>query len=142
MYFSDRGARSNWHDSPIEITERVAWRVVAGNNRPIGRCPVPYSSLADAVAAAKLMRDSASQLDGSLAFDGTTGLWRWSASLHTAAVAQSVYAYPRRVECLRSLRQFIDSMPAADLSPLDVRLLGHRAFRAYDPAPLPSGQPS
>ena len=51
IYISDERSRSQWHDVPAADI-RVTWRVVAGNNRPLGRSARVFPSLTDCVEAA------------------------------------------------------------------------------------------
>jgi hypothetical protein len=45
--------------------------------------------------------------DSSVLFDVADGHWRWTVALGGQSVAVSAHAYKRRVECIRSLEQFI-----------------------------------
>jgi hypothetical protein len=137
LYISDRTARSNWREAPVSEHERFAWRMVAGNNRPIGRSPVAYPSLPASVAATAALRRDAELLEGTVVFDATKGEWRWIVTLAGTSVAVCVYPYARRVECARAMRQFIEAVRTAEADVSDLRQLGPSALRAYDEEPPP-----
>jgi hypothetical protein len=133
LFISDRAARSSWHDVPIG-DERVAWRLVAGNNRAIGRSADVFASLAIAVAATQTVRDCVDRLVGMVTHDQANGNWRWTVSLGRDVLSVCVNAYMRRLECERALAQFLTSVRTAALDSIDaaeLHQLGPGALRAY-----------
>ncbi|MBV9593889.1 MAG: hypothetical protein JO147_08880 [Actinobacteria bacterium] len=135
LYISDRPARSSWRVDDVSEgrrSERVAWRLVAGNNRPIARSAISYDSVLAAVEAARDLQERIEKFDRGVQFDSTTGVWRWQASDEGQPVADCVYSYARRFECERALRQFAEAVVTAETDVGDVRPLGPNAMRAYD----------
>jgi hypothetical protein len=131
FYISDRLARPVAGDG-IDHGLRVAWRLMAGNNRPLGRSAVAYYSLRDAVEAARYVAARANDLRGLTFIDDPRGVWRWRATIGGTPVAAAVVHYARRLDCERALRQFADAVSNASTEPEDLRPLGPSALRAYD----------
>jgi hypothetical protein len=134
IYISDRRSRSPCHDAPGADT-RISWRVVAGNNRPLGRSVTGFTSLAECVAAATRLHREIGRADSSVLFDVAEGHWRWTVALGGDSVAVSAHAYKRRIECIRSLEQFIVAAAHAAPEPDGLRRLGPNALRGY-PGPV------
>jgi uncharacterized protein YegP (UPF0339 family) len=110
---------------------RFGWRVVAANNRALGRSTGVYSSLAACRAAVDQLQRRSAQLHSSVRFDVASGRWSWALSLSGNDVAQCVHPYLRRVECVRALRQFLVTVQSAQSLPSNVRKLGARALQTY-----------
>jgi hypothetical protein len=130
IYISDQRSRSPWHDAS-SADARVSWRVVAGNNRPLGRSATLFPSLAECVDAATLLHREIGRADSSVLFDVADGHWRWTVALGGQSVAMSAHAYKRRIECIRSLEQFIAAAAGAAPEPDGLRRLGPNALRGY-----------
>jgi hypothetical protein len=113
VVFSDREARSPIRDSESSNGQRMSWRVLAGNNRPLGRSMSTYDTFGECVAATDALRASAEQLKAAVTFDHKNVSWRWTLALDEVAVAVSVRSYARRIECTRALQQFIDIVETA-----------------------------
>ena len=131
LYISDGESRSSWR-APSTSVERVAWRFVAANNRPLGRSPIAYPNLRAATRAAGLVRTAADNLVGTVAVDGINGEWRWTATLSNELVAVCVYPYTRRLECGRALRQFLVAVGEVQDEAPELRHLGPTALRVYE----------
>lgn len=130
IYISDQRSRSPWHDASGEDA-RVSWRVVAGNNRPLGRSATLFPSLVECVVAATQLHREIGRAESSVLFDVADGHWRWTVALRGQPVAMSAHAYKRRIECIRSLEQFIAAAAAATPEPDGLRRLGPNALRGY-----------
>jgi hypothetical protein len=137
LYISNGDARSAWYEQVASSSIRVGWRVIAANNRPLGRSAEAFASLAECVTAATRLHREVAQAASSVLFDIADGHWQWTVLLADEPVAVCVHSYKRRVECERALRQFLEAVaeiePAAD----EVRRLGPNALRAYDRPPPP-----
>jgi hypothetical protein len=110
---SDQEARSANHDRDSSTPPRLSWRVIAANNRPLGRSTATYGDYVECVAATNELRTHAADLKTSLTFEHATATWRWSAELNGTLVAASVRDYLRRVECLRAANQFVEIAASA-----------------------------
>lgn len=145
IYISDERSHSPWHDG-ASADIRVSWRVVAGNNRPLGRSAMVFASLAECVAAATRLHREIGRADSSVLFDVADGHWRWTVALGGQPVAVSAHAYKRRIECVRSLEQFIVATAHAAPEPDGLRRLGPNALRGHAgpaviDAALPAAEP-
>jgi hypothetical protein len=110
---SDQEARSANRDRELRATHRLTWRVIAANNRPLGRSATTFDDYIDCVAATNEVRAHAAELKTALTFDHAAATWRWSAELNGAIVAASVRDYLRRVECVRAANQFVEIAASA-----------------------------
>jgi hypothetical protein len=132
---SERGDRSDRAERRFDAQYRIGWRVVAANNRPLGRSATTFPSLDDAVRAATEMHRQPELITSGVLFDPELGHWEWSAALAGQPAAVCVHAYRRRVECVRAVSQFLtvvrDSVPDGQ----DVRHLGPNALRVYEAEP-------
>jgi hypothetical protein len=135
VYLSASVAPSSARARSSEPGGRVAWRVVAANNRPLGRSMIAYNTLAECAAAVRLLHDGIGAAIGSVGFDAVTGTWRWTLSLDGRPVAICVNAYGRRIECQRALAQFLVAVAGAESTVQDVRHLGARALYDYELKP-------
>src|SRR6202012_757524 len=92
---------------PGRSTGRVGWRMIAANNRPLGRSMHTFASFDDSVESGRTLHQRVEELSSSALFDSHRGVWSWTVLLDGAPVATSVNTYNRRIECLRALRQFL-----------------------------------
>ena len=113
IVLSDREAPSANRDRELSISQRLTWRVVAGNNRPLGRSLVSYAAFEECVAATVTLRQRVAELKPVVVFDHAEAMWRWTVTLDDTPVAASVREYSRRVECTRSLGQFLEILSSA-----------------------------
>jgi hypothetical protein len=135
LYISDADARSSWHDRPAGLIVRVGWRVIAANNRPLGRSAEVFGSSAECAEDAARLRHGIERLATSVLFDAAHGYWQWAVALDGRAAAVCVNPYRRRVECERALAQFLDAVRTTDPTVDELRHYGPTALRAYDEAP-------
>jgi hypothetical protein len=103
---------------------RFGWRLLAANNRPLGRGPHSASSLAECRAAVALLWSNLRDVASAMLPDPRRGIWTWGVDLDGTIVAVSVHPYLRRVECGRGLGQFLAAAAAADPGKAIVRHLG------------------
>lgn len=134
IYISDERSRSLLNDdSPTDT--HVSWRVVAGNNRPLGRSATEFATLPECIAAATRLHREIGRAESSVMFDVADGHWRWTVALGGDSVAVSAHPYKRRFECCRSLEQFIVEAARAAPEPDGLRRLGPTPLRGY-PGPV------
>jgi hypothetical protein len=111
---------------------RVAWRVLAANNRPLGRSTAPYSSVIECHATLLALHHQIAETSSAVFFSPAEGCWGWTLSLGGVPVAQQVHLYQRRFAAHQALKQFLAVVatvcPVAD----SVRPGGRRAMIAYD----------
>ena len=130
VYLSDR-----YPEDASAQEARYGWRLVAANNRPLGRGPAAETSLEHCRAqAAELHRALTADPDrvpAVILLDTVRGVWSWRVSLDGAPAAVAVHPYLRRVECARGLAQFVASASAADPADGVVRHFGPQSLRGY-----------
>lgn len=136
LYISDADAPSNWHDRAAAVPSRAGWRVIAANNRPLGRSAFVFSSFQECVADAVRLHEQIETCTSSILFDASGGTWSWAVALNGQPAAMSVKPYRRRVECARALTQFLEALRTTEPVADQLRHLGPNALRAYDRATL------
>lgn len=114
------------------------WRLVAANNRPLGRGLRVAASLAECRAAAQRIHEDALRMTPSVQFNPARGLWSWRVAVGESTMAVGVHPYLRRVECLRALEQFLAAARTACPDDGLVKCFGPNSLRAYDAVPAPS----
>jgi len=138
IFISDSRPQSSWQDGSRSDRQRVGWRVIAANNRPLGRSARVFDSYALAVNDAAALRSHVDGLTSTVTLDASAGHWSWQCRFNGLDVACCVHEYKRRVECARSLEHFLLAVRAADPHQAELRHFGPNALRAYpgpeDPA--------
>jgi hypothetical protein len=129
VFLSDADARTL-------TTARYGWRLVAANNRPLGRGVRAEASLDVCRDAAQRVHEAATDAVAAVQFDPGRGHWAWRVALGGTTVAVCVHPYLRRVECLRGLEQFLAAVRLARPDDGVVRYFGPRTLRAYDAEPV------
>jgi hypothetical protein len=114
-------ARRTPGQAAIAGAQRFGWRLIAANNRPLGRSAQAYDSLVEAQGHALLVHSRSLDLATNVAFDDQRGRWSWSASLDSTPVAACVHPYLRRFECRRALDQFLVGVRDSDPGVANVR---------------------
>jgi hypothetical protein len=96
-----------------DVVDRIWWRLVAANNRVLGRS-------VGADAGEDMCRERAAELSRrvddalpTLATDAR-GRWTWTVALDAVDRAQCAHPFPRRVDCARTLTLFLQGLRAAD----------------------------
>jgi hypothetical protein len=113
--------------------QRVGWRLVAANNRVLGRSVRTAESLEGSrLAAWRLHRGARTTARTAATFDSRKGRWTWTVSFDDVPVAVCSHPYLRRVECLRALGQFLIAAESADPDAGVVRCFGPRTLHEYD----------
>jgi uncharacterized protein YegP (UPF0339 family) len=132
ILLSDLPLRVNRAADPAAPT-RVTWRLIAANNRPIGKSNSIFASVELCLASIDRIRRSSEATTVSVQFhsgqfSSTGSHWTWVVLLEQEAVATSTHRYKRRVECERGLRQFQAAIrPGTALLVVEaVRRLGER----------------
>lgn len=110
------------------------WRLVAANNRALGRGVRACASLAECRAAAQQIHGEATRMTPSVQFNPARGLWSWRVAVGELTMAVGVHPYLRRVECLRALEQFLAAARMARPAEGIVKCFGPNSLRAYETA--------
>jgi hypothetical protein len=131
IFISDGQPSSSWRDTRLAAPNRVAWRVLAANNRPLGRSAIAFDSYPDAVADALRLGASVDQLSAGIALGPAREHWIWQLTSTERPVACCVHEYKRRIECARSLEQFLVAVRTADPTTAELRHFGLNALRIY-----------
>jgi hypothetical protein len=121
---------------------RFGWRLVAANNRPLGRGMHAHASLAACRAAASRVRGAVAAVQAPVTLDASRGHWSWQLRFDGVAAAACVHTYLRRAECLRALEQFYLAVVAADPADGVVRYFGPHSLRQFEDLPSPEIEPS
>jgi len=93
----------------------VEWRLMAPNNRELGRGGGPFPSADACLEALRRMQVPPEPPSFVLARDFTGVLWRWEL-VYPAASAVSSRSYQRRLACLQAATRFADLFQTADRS--------------------------
>lgn len=131
VFISDEAARAAILESARPAT-RVGWRVMAANNRALGRSRAVYPSLSECRAAAAILHDRIDEVAALPSLDDGVGHWTWTGRLDSTEVAVCVHPFLRRVDCARALRLFLAAVRASDPSTAELRYFGPMALRSYD----------
>lgn len=110
---------------------RYGWRLVAANNRPLGRAVQLADTLDGCVAQARRVHEGADRMRTAVHTRGDESTWYWRALLDDETVAVCTRPFARRAECARALAQFVDAARRAEPHPRDVRHYGAQALRGY-----------
>jgi hypothetical protein len=132
IYVSDATAPAAGRAPVPTVEPRYGWRVIAANNRPLGRSATVFDSYQGCRDAATSLHERIDETSSSVLFNTSRGHWTWAVSLDARPVAVCVHPYLRRIECVRALRQFTDAVTLGVPSADGVRLFGERALRGYD----------
>ena len=124
--------------NPDVPAAQFGWRLVAANNRALGRGVRVSTSLAECHAAAQRIHDDAALMTPSVQFNPARGLWSWRVAVGESTMAVGVHPYLRRVECLRALEQFLTAARTASPDEGLVKCFGPNSLRAYEAVPAPS----
>jgi hypothetical protein len=113
----------------------VWWRLLGRNNRSIGRSTQGFATLdvalADAQALAARVAGTAVEFGSDL---GTA--WRWVLVLDGVPRATSATSYGRRLECVRAVARFKQTVTVASIA--DEPMVLHRRLRGQT-RPAPDG---
>ncbi|UQX88409.1 hypothetical protein M6D93_00030 [Jatrophihabitans telluris] len=142
---------------------RIAWRLLAANNRALGRSAHAYGSVAECVAAASRLHqwvlDTGTGLEA-VTVSVTDSSWHWvlegadpldclegeGGRSSRSSLAASVHRYQRRLECLRGAGQFLvavaSTSPALDAAgaTASLRRIGPRPFVVYGGSGMSRGR--
>lgn len=118
---------------------RFGWRLVAANNRPLGRSMNVVESLTACRHHADRIHRRITDAVPSTSLDLGRAHWRWLLELDGVAVAVSVHPYMRRVECVRALGQFVTAVGVADPEEGVIKHFGPHSLRDYGLASGPPG---
>jgi hypothetical protein len=132
IYISDGDNQSAWHARRDRAQVRVGWRLIAANNRPLGRSWVVFDSFEACVDAATLLHDRLGDVTSTAMFDTKQANWYWTVLLDDDPVAVCVHAYRRRVECMKALEQFLVAVRTTTRVADELRNYGPNALSVYD----------
>jgi hypothetical protein len=135
IFVSDADPRTRHPRTDAAVSARVGWRVLAANNRPLGRSAQVFSSERECQDEVARLQKRLPDAVSSVLFDAARGHWTWTLLLDEVPVAVCVHPYLRRIECVRALAQFIVALESGDPELERVRNLGERALHAYDRPP-------
>lgn len=108
-----RSGAGRYHQDPPGGTEYL-WRLVAGNNRQLGRSPGTYTDLAECRAGVDRLVEALPQLVPVLAPGSSAGAWAWHLVLPGVEGERSVLAVSSRsFERQRENRYSIESFREA-----------------------------
>jgi hypothetical protein len=104
-------------DSAQDLSQRprsglVGWRVIAANNREMGRGASPAAGVDEAYQALSEVQLAFDRTETRFSGDGI-GAWAWYILLGSEQVAVSSRAYSRQRECVYSVAQFREQFPTA-----------------------------
>ena len=139
IFVSDATAPTAGRQPSTTAEPRYGWRVIAANNRPLGRSATIFCSYQDCRDAAASLHERIAESSSSVLFNTARGHWTWAVSLDARPVAVCVHPYLRRIECARALRQFTEAVSAGVPAADGLRLFGERALRGYDQPTLDRG---
>lgn len=109
VYISD-GAESA---ESTDGLDRVWWRLVAANNRVLGRLAGTAAGEFAARAIAQKLGDRIDEAVSTMSTDDR-GQWTWTIALDGVDLAACAHPFARRVDCVRALALFTDGIRAAD----------------------------
>jgi hypothetical protein len=136
LFLTDAVTPRSGSDGPAIDATQVSWRVVAANNRPLGRSTATYDSFAACAEAAARIHERTAELVSTVDFDARTSTWGWTVAFDGgAAVGICVHRYRRRLECVRALEQFLSSVAAIPPMGTSLRHLGPYGLAEYHPRP-------
>jgi hypothetical protein len=92
----------------------VSWRLLATNNRDLGRAPVTYHDPATCRAAVLCLKRQAADLRSAIVRAGPSS-WRWQITAGVAVVAVSSRDYQRRIQAEQAATIALTLIPAAGL---------------------------
>jgi hypothetical protein len=90
------------------------WRVVAANNRPLGRSARHWQTFDQTLDDARRLYHRLDDSVPAISFHKHDSRWSWSLTVDGETVATSVNRYLRRAECVRALTTFVDAVSAGE----------------------------
>lgn len=108
-----------------EVDDRIWWRLVAANNRVLGRSV--GTDLGEVVCRkhAAELGDRVDEAVPALTTD-ERGRWTWTLALDSVDRARCAHPFPRRVDCQRALTLFLRGIRSADPQAGTVRYFAAR----------------
>jgi hypothetical protein len=92
---------------------QIRWRLLGGNNRPLGVGCATREDVRAVVADITALRTSLTPESFRVA--RTNGRWQWTMQIGTSIVAQSAQSFARRVDAEMSELRFRHQAPTADI---------------------------
>jgi len=100
------------------VPGQITWRLLATNNRDLGRATSTYPDAAECRAAVRQLQDRADRLRAVTVRTGSSA-WSWRLLLDGAVVAVSSRDYQRRIHADYAGAVVLDLVPKAELADLD-----------------------
>jgi hypothetical protein len=100
-------------DELAEPEHWIWWRLVAANNRVLGRSTRTVLGEDACRSTATELVERVDDTANVLTSDGR-GQWTWTVSLDGEPRAECAHPFPRRVDCVRTLALFLDGLRVAD----------------------------
>ena len=92
----------------------MSWRLLATNNRDLGRAPVTYEDAAACRAAVLGLQGSVAELEIAVVRAGASN-WSWRIAAGPTVMAVSSRDYQRRIQAEQAAAIALDLIPAASL---------------------------
>ncbi len=96
----------------------VSWRLLATNNRDLGRAPVGYPDIGACRAAVRDLRESVGRAEPVMVRGGPSS-WGWRLMIDDRVVAVASRLYQRRIQAEQAAGVVLGLIPAAELIGLD-----------------------
>lgn len=112
----------------------VRWRLLGGNNRPIGRSALDHPDVPECLAALTDLLDALATLTGRVERQ-PPNLWIWRLALDGEDLAYSAHPYDRQIRSQHAMAQFLTRAAVARVDAA-VMVTGTRRWRSVSRAPL------
>lgn len=98
--------------------DTVSWRLLATNNRDLGRSPGGYADPAACRAAIRELQQGVAQAQPATVRGGPSS-WGWRLTIGDRVVAVASRTYQRRIQAEQAARVVLALIPAAELAGLE-----------------------
>lgn len=105
------------HRSPVE-GGALSWRLLATNNRDLGRAPGGYPDTEACRVAIQELQGAVHRAEPVTVRSGPSS-WGWRLMIDDRVVAVASRAYQRRIQAEQAARVVLNLIPAAELAGLD-----------------------
>lgn len=109
----------------------VAWRLLAANNRAMGRSARTFDSIEACFESAIELHRRIQLANYVTSYSHASSRWNWAVQLDADVFAVNAHLYQRRIECIRGVRQFLEAVAAAPPIVNHIRHIGARSFGVY-----------
>jgi hypothetical protein len=98
--------------------DTVSWRLLATNNRDLGRAPGGYPDAEACWAAIRELQDAVGKAEPVTVRSGPSS-WSWRLMIGDRVVAVASRAYQRRIQAEQAAAVVLDLIPRAELAGLE-----------------------